>query len=252
MEEDTPLCQVKHYNKMKYNNVPIDQVISKVMADLNISEDSQRIDDYIEWASEAIELIGAPVQMDTVSAPEDADKSIKITGYQARIPNDAVNILSVYYSSTSTGPFNKILPTNSVNRNKDNYDKIVTYYYKPGFICVNREDGYIKIVYSKYHTDEAGMMTVPNLMSYIEAIYWYIVMKLTYPKWRIGQVRDQVYYDSKKSWRFFRNKAYGEMMMPTLDELNHNIRHTWNKLIPESNSNLSDFSNIGLQEKVRR
>lgn len=235
---------------MKYKNVPIDQVILKVMADLDISEDSQRIDDYVEWASEAMELIGAPLQMDIVTNVDDGSEPLNVSGYQARIPDSAVNILSVYYSESPNGSYRKIFPTTSINRGGLLPGDQVAYYFKPGYICVNKNSGYIKIIYQKYHTDLNGRLMIPNLMSYIEAIYWYIVMKLTYPKWRLGKVRDQVYYDSKKSWRFFRNKAYGDMMMPSLDDM-HNIKNTWNRLVPSLNEEYTEYANISKQEKVR-
>lgn len=235
---------------MKYKNVPIDQVISKVIADLDISEESQRMDDYTEWASEAIELIGAPLQLETVSNVDDEASPIKVNGYQGRIPNDAVNILSVYYSDRENGPFIKINKSTSINQSQKNQSYDVYYYFKPGYICVNKESGYIKVIYQRHQRDTNGRLLIPNLISYIEAIYWYIVMKLTYPRWRVGMVRDQVYYDSKKSWRFFRNKAYGDIMMPTLDDM-RNIKNTWNRLVPNPSEDANDFAGIGNQEKVR-
>lgn len=248
---DILILPAKHYIEMKYNNVPIDQVISKVMADLDISEESQRIDDYIEWASEAIELIGAPTQLETISTGDDGEEPLEVKGFQVRIPNDAVNILSVMYCDVKTGQYYKIFPAVSLDRKNRHYYEGVTYFFKPGYLCLNKEDGFIKLIYQRYSRDANGRILIPNLISYIEAVYWYIVMKISYPKWRVGQLRDQVYYDSKRSWRFFRNKAYGEMMMPSLDDLSHNIKNTWNKLVPDMTSEHYNFKNISKQEKVR-
>ena len=44
--------------------ISVKQVIAKVMSDLDIKEDSQRMSDYIEWASEAVEKIGSVAQLD--------------------------------------------------------------------------------------------------------------------------------------------------------------------------------------------
>ena len=36
--------------------------------------------------------------------------------------------------------------------------------------------------------DDDGYPLVPDLMSYIEAAYWYVTMKLKYPDWLYGKI----------------------------------------------------------------
>ena len=247
---DLPTLKAKHYIEMKYKKVPITQAIAKVMADLDITEESQRMDDYIEWASEAVELIGAPMQLETVALHKSIDGPSEVKGYQCRIPNDAVNILSVYYNETKNNPFRKIEKSTSLSMKSKMQSKDVFYAYKPGYIYLNRKTGFIDMVYQRHEKDSDGFILIPDLMSYIEAIYWYIVMKLTYPQWRKGLVRDNIYYDAKRSWNFFKNKAYGEMMMPTLDDMK-NIRDSFNRLVPVMDAESSDFESINYREKVR-
>ena len=235
---------------MKYNNVSVFQVITKVMADLDISEEQQRVNDYIEWACEAVELIGAPVQMETISMLD--EDAITVKGYQAQLPSNIMGVLSVEYSDVRAGAYKKIFPSSSI---KDivalrNCQEIM-YSIKPGYANLNIKDGFIKLTYAQLYKDQNGIPMIPDLMSYMEAIYWYIVMKLTYPMWRIGKIRDAVYYDAKKSWHFMKNKAYGEMMMPTLDEYMHNIKNVYNKLVPDTTAEYSDLSYIDKQQKVR-
>ena len=235
---------------MKYNNVSVFQVITKVMADLDISEEQQRVNDYIEWACEAVELIGAPVQMETVSMLD--DDAIVVKGYQAQLPSNIMGVLSVEYCESRSGLYRKIFPTSSI---KDvsalrNCPEIL-YSIKPGYVNLNIKDGFVKLTYSRLYRDQNGIPMIPDLISYTEATYWYIVMKLTYPLWRIGKIRDVVYYDAKKSWHFMKNKAYGEMMMPTMDEYMHNIKNVYNKLMPDMTSEYSDLTHIGEQQKVR-
>lgn len=235
---------------MKYSKVPITQVIAKVMADLNITEENQRMDDYIEWASEANELIGAPLQLETVVLSESIDGPAKIKGYQCRIPDDVVNILSVYYNETNSTAFRKINRSMSTNMRTKLDSHEVFYALKPRYIYFNKKDGYMDMVYSRYEKDEDGYILIPNLMSYIDAIYWYIVMKITYPEWRNGKVRDSVYFDSKRSWNFFKNKAYGEIMMPDLDDMK-NIRDSFNRLVPVINAEEGEFEILNHRERVR-
>jgi hypothetical protein len=60
--------------------------------------------------------------------------------------------------------------------------KELTYFIKPGWIVVNMPKGYIKLSYKRILTDEKGYPVIPDLPSYQEAVYWYVVMKLQFPK----------------------------------------------------------------------
>jgi len=62
------------------------------------------------------------------------------------------------------------------------------YFIKPGWIVTNKSKGYIKLVYKAIATDERGYPLIPDLTSYQEAIYWYVVMKLSFPKWLNGKL----------------------------------------------------------------
>lgn len=234
---------------MKYNHVSVYQVIAKVMKDLDITEENQRINDYIDWAGEAIELIGAPVQMETVTTEDDP---IEVKGYQAHAPFDSQHIMIVEYSPVKDGLYKRIHQATSI---KDvsalKRDANIYYSIKPKYIVLNVKDGYIKVTYKRLFKDVDGMIMVPDLMSYLEAIYWYIDMKITYPLWRIGKIRDSVYLNSKNSWNFFKNKAYGEMMMPTYDQYANGVKNAYNRIIPEMNEDSNALKNIGVQEKVR-
>ena len=231
---------------MKYNNVSVFQVISKVMMDLDISEEQQRISDYIEWAGEAVELIGAPVQLETITTED----PLSISRYQAQLPSNVTHVMSVEYCESKDGQYRKIFSPSSVKKLNMSETSEVMYSIKPGFININRRDGFVNITYKRLYQDSEGRPMIPDLMSYIEAVYWYIVMKITYPLWRIGKIRDVVYYDAKKSWSFFKNKAYGEIMMPTYDEYSHNVKNAYNRLMPEMNNEHNDFQYAGTQEKT--
>lgn len=63
------------------------------------------------------------------------------------------------------------------------------YFIKPGWIVTNKKKGFIKLAYKAIATDERGYPLIPDLTSYQEAIYWYVVMKLTFPKFMSGTLR---------------------------------------------------------------
>jgi len=52
----------------------------------------------------------------------------------------------------------------------------------------NKDNGYVKIAYKAIATDERGYPLIPDLESYKEAIYWYVVMKLNFPKYLSGKL----------------------------------------------------------------
>lgn len=57
------------------------------------------------------------------------------------------------------------------------------YFIKPGWIVTNMKDGYIKLQYKAIAVDERGYPLIPDLSSYQEAVYWYVVMKINFSKY---------------------------------------------------------------------
>ncbi len=127
----------------------------------------------------------------------------------------------------------------------------IVYTIKPGFINLNTRSGFIKISYDSIPVDQHGYPLIPDSVSYSEAIYWYIVMKMTYSEWRTGKVRDAVYNDARSSWNFYCKQAYGESMMPTQGEMDGPIKNTWIRLIPEINAGDSFYDSLGTQEYIK-
>lgn len=124
-----------------------------------------------------------------------------------------------------------------------------TYLINGGYVKTNQETGYLMVAYQAIPTDNQGYPMIPDNQSYIEAIYWYITMKLMYPEWVGGRVRDAVYADAKRSWNFYCKQAYGNAMMPNGAEQMETIKNTWHRLVEEFNEHDSFFSTMG-QEQV--
>ena len=135
--------------------------------------------------------------------------------------------------------------------NGTNFSNTVQYDIKPGntHLISNVPEGYIKISYHAILTDDEGMPMIPDMPSYFEAIYWYVAMKLYYPKYLSGDIPQHVYYDMKRSWNFYRKQAYAESLMPNQDELT-NIKHTWHTLVPEVDEDLTFFSTTGDRQEI--
>lgn len=128
-----------------------------------------------------------------------------------------------------------------------------TYFIKPGWLVMNRKDGYVKLSYKAVATDERGYPLIPDLASYQEAIYWYVTMKLQFPKFLNGKLgggisaNARVYDYIRSQWAFYRGQAFAEAMMPNESEM-RSIKNEWNKLVPEWDSDDTFFRSIGKRQ----
>lgn len=74
-------------------------VISKVIADMDMSEQNIRISDMIEWVGEALGKIGGIQEM----SPQET--ILPVCNHQVRIPCDSKNITQVAFSDNEDGPW---------------------------------------------------------------------------------------------------------------------------------------------------
>lgn len=118
------------------------------------------------------------------------------------------------------------------------------YSTKPGYINTNVPCGWVKISYHAIYTDEDSMPMIPDNPSYFEAIFWYVAMKLSYPKYMKGQMTQNIYYDMRNSWNFYRKSAYAEAMLPGPDEI-ESIKNDWHKLYIEFDDHDTFFESTG-------
>lgn len=116
------------------------------------------------------------------------------------------------------------------------------FFIKPGWIVLNKKTGYVKLSYKSIATDERGYPLIPDTTAYQEAIYWYVMMKLSFPKYLKGKLggkgvnnAQNTYFYIQQQWNFYRNQAYAEAMMPTESDM-IGIKNEWNKLVPEFDS----------------
>lgn len=117
------------------------------------------------------------------------------------------------------------------------------------FIKLNVEQGYLMIAYQAIPTDGEGYPLLPDSVSYLEAVYYYITMKLMYPDWVAGRIRDAVYYDARRSWNYHCKQAYADAIMPNADQM-ESIKNSWLRLIPNINQHSEFYSTVGEQEII--
>lgn len=144
-----------------------------------------------------------------------------------------------------------LLATRSVSPTRDNMtgSSNYTYVVAPGYIKTTLKNGFLMVSYQAVPVDSDGYPMIPDDESFEEAIYWYINMKLTYPDWKMGRVRDAVYYDARNSWNFYRKQAYAHSMMPNVDQLEA-IKNAWLRLVPEINEHANGFSTLADSQTI--
>ena len=269
---------------MIYNYTRCESVIAKIMADLDSSEVKQRTSDIKEWIFEAVEKIGAPMQYIRKEGGTEEFPLLKIEDNQVPLPSDLVAIDGVAYSENERGPWVPMVISTKIFREpvkhknsgphqpmrykafttqaqlflndykpKEYVNQKPEYFIKPGWLVTNKNKGFVKISYKSIPVDERGYPLIPDLASYQEAIYWYVVMKLSFPKWLNGNLGGNSKYAQKyaansysyiqQQWNFYRNQAYAEAMMPTAADM-ENIKNDWHKLIPDFEGEDRFFDNI--------
>ena len=158
--------------------------------------------------------------------------------------------LSILLNQWTVGTVNgKFVPGVIDYRDSTMFSNELQYTTKPGYINTCMPRGFVKISYYAIYTDEDSMPMIPDLESYKEAIYWYVTMKLMYPKKLKGQISQGDYYDIRNSYNFYRKQAYAEAMMPTVDDL-ETISNIYTKLYPEINDHSMFFSTSGDEQNI--
>lgn len=169
--------------------------------------------------------------------------------------SDAISVLnsdSNIKRTLSTLVNNYTIPSNNgklIVGNPASFNTSLQYSTKPGYINVNVPEGWVKISYHAIYTDEDSMPMIPDNPSYFEAIFWYVAMKLSYPKYLKGQMAQNIYYDMKNSWNFYRRQAYAEAMMPGPDDI-RTIQNTWDRLYPEVDEHDTFFEHVGTRQNI--
>lgn len=158
--------------------------------------------------------------------------------------------LSILLNQWTVGTVNgKFVPGVIDHRDSTMFSSELQYTTKPGYINTCMPRGFVKISYYAIYTDEDSMPMIPDLESYKECLYWYITMKLMYPKKLKGQISQGDYYDIRNSYNFYRKQAYAEAMMPTVDDL-ETISNIYTKLYPEINDHSMFFSTSGDEQNI--
>ncbi len=227
------------------------QIVAKVFADLDMQETNHKVLDIVNWVGEAIERIGTTTHLQFKVTGQDGLDLIEVKDYHARLPRDLFKVESVLFTkevNDSSIWQHMRKSTNMFGAKNDENVSGYTYFLKPGWINTNVREGFIKLAYYVFPVDENNYPLVPDSAIYSEAVYWYITMKLLYPKWIKGQIRPEAYLEAKRNWGLYKNKAHAQLMYPSIDEM-ESLKNQSLTLMPDVNAHSNQMAHLSEQEQ---
>lgn len=238
--------------------VSVDTIIAKVYRDMGLSE---TIDtgDAIEWAGEAMDLIGATVHLLEKVAP------LKVENYRAKLPCD------LYYVTTAAGkPIADIVNYDECDLQTETFipmrystdayhhwrcgksedhccSSSVTYTMNDDYIFPNFETGYILLSYSAMPVDDNGYPKIPDDAKFKEAVAGHIKWRLGFIQWMNGKMPGAVYQKLEQDRDWYIGAAQNRDKMPSID-MAESLKNNWLRLIPKINQHQDGFKSSGDQE----
>jgi hypothetical protein len=224
----------------------IQYILEKVFRDSGIVEGVD-IYDGVEWAAEAMELIGAP------QSYTDKIEGIEIIDGRGQLPCD-LHLIMQTRIRTPEGVTAMRYATGNFHKNKHCKDSPdmqcntqYTYTISDDYIFVDFSTGTLEMGYKAFATDDNGWPVIPDDIKFIKAVEYYIREKIDYKLWRTGKLPGAVYEKTVQDQMWYLGSAQTRGAMPSLDEM-ENIKNNWIRLIPKINQHEDFFSSLGNPE----
>jgi len=216
---------------MIYDYTPVGVILAKVLRDNPDFRNLNQDDDIITWSGEALGLIG--VSNIYTTTPE----LFQVKNHRLVLPTNFVGINMIDYNGMplkkGTGSFNKV--TKPRFTNPESQITIPTegedyYTLNDAILGTSFRDGEITMSYYAQMLGEDGTPLIPNNPYFTKAISKYVEMKLEYPRWKRGQIRDAVYHDIVTEWDDACVAAGNSALMPDTDGMEA-IKNMWFRMI---------------------
>lgn len=233
---------------MIYSTISIATLIAKMYRDLNL-EDSNWIDDAIEWSGEAIEFIGQYNQLEK--------KQIvgEVTSHTLSLPTDLFELIQIAYAPDTTTTLANFadkpkypLPKSSKSFHKGisqsvtgeqpyNYEN--SYIMNPGYLHFTFETGIVGVSYLGLALDDNGFPLIPDNVSYKTAIFWYILNRMILGGYR--HIDPNInFITSEQRWLKYCNQARNKMAMMDIGQLEA-FKDNWVRMVPNTAANFQFF-----------
>lgn len=212
------------------------------------------LNDAIELAGEAIDLIGAPtafVEKITDGNPDYGHpQPIEIKNFKGSLPKDLYQIIQTrdydtkVYMRYSTDTFHIAYHCDN-SPDLSRYDTDLSYKIRAGgIIHTSFESGRVEMAYNAYFLDEHGLPVIPAEERYAKGIENYIKLKLYQPLWELGTIPDKVFAKVEQESLFYMGSAENQALLSGLDE-GISIKNIMINMIPDITAPENFFKNIG-------
>lgn len=209
---------------------------------------SMAINTKINFESEVTTDTLTPTEVEAVAASSDV---VTLAMYLYNLTYDqAITYLNTHPEIRVHLDFLLSTKQNTLKQIADSSLESFRYIVVPGYIKTSMRDGYLKIAYKAIPTDDNGWPMIPDDEGFKEAIYWYITMKMTYPEWREGRIRDAVYYDTRSNWNYYCKQAYGNAVMPQGADQMEALKNSWVRLVTEMDEHSTFFSTLSDRQYI--
>ena len=236
--------------------VSIKTVLTTLHRDLGTNTEINEVD-VVEWAAEALSMVGAYSQYQEISA------CIDLVNGKAKLPIGFQKLVDVTYKNRQ---LYWATNTNAVNYQCadcqlpvcTNSQQDLTFYLNDSYIITNVTDDSLGttdaekslcMVYLSMAVDEDGWPMIPDNVYFSKAITSYVTERLDWQQWRKGKLPENVYRDSEQRWLFYVNSARGAANMPGVAQL-ENLKNILTRFMPLRNDYSKAFKNIAKKERL--
>lgn len=238
--------------------ISVKHAIERVFSDYGTAfASSINFDDVIEWAWEALALIGAPhALVENITNGVDGPAPIEIEGYRGILPDELYSITMVRDYETKRpmvcidNPFMSLdsgqssssyqLPLLSGTTSYDSDGNIVrkdsalisgyngeikqsmppfSYKINGNYIFTSKEEMQLEVAYRAFMTDGEGLPMIPDNTKYINAVRDRIAERLAFRAYMNDEITERKYEKINQEWLWYVGAAKTAAQMPSIDKL---------------------------------
>ena len=201
--------------------VSVKRVIANVIRNLDVTDATRNLYDFVEWAFEAERKIGS------YKTFVKKEVTLNISNKQASLPSDFLSLIDLKKSGDAS---NSTYFSQSSASFPSDVDKKNTFYFTEDTINVSTSDvSSIDIAYYAVDTDDEGFPTIAD--NHEDAVAAYIMYKYKSRDYYNGNLPRYIFIDLKQNWSQLCAQARGNDNMPTPIEMNK-AAAIWNTLVP--------------------
>lgn len=232
--------------------VSIVPIIEKVYRDMG-SINQLNFGDAVEWAGEAIEFIGASLQMTEKVA------LIEICKKRGRLPSDLHAIIT---AGAAVGATCEDCGTqfSQMRYSTDAYhmyisccsdcqcNSSITYKVNDDFIFTNFDEGVVRLAYRGIPVDKNGYPLIPDDVKFKNAVSYHIMWKLAFIMLMQEKISRVAYEKIERDRDWYIAAAQTRANTPSVDMM-ESIKNNWIRLIKKINQQRDGFKSAGDAEQ---